>query len=144
MAPAPHEILLPRLARVSLCFGSSHVIGSLAKRIQRSYTRQCVVLVAGQGDAQCDSNQESRPCQRDLPLSLYRVYRVSPLLLSFLPRSIFSLFFFLFSSVPPFFCLLFPFRAYETRCSMGQTASGRAEADKNDSSLFLRFRGRSQ
>lgn len=103
MAPAPHEILLPRLARVSLCFGSSHVIGSLAKRIQRSYTRQCVVLVAGQGDAQCDSNQESRPCQRDLPLSLYRVYRVSPLLLSFLPRSIFSLFFFLFSSVPPFF-----------------------------------------
>lgn len=58
--------------------------------------------------------------------------------------TLFFPFSFFFSPLFLRFCLLFPFRAYETRCSMGQTALGRGEADKNDSSLFLRFRGRSQ
>lgn len=58
--------------------------------------------------------------------------------------ALFFPFSFFFSPLFLRFCLLFPFRAYETRCSMGQTGSGRGETDKNDSSLFLRFRGRSQ
>lgn len=55
-------------------------------------TRQCCrVLVVRQGGAQCDSNQEPRPCQRDLRVSSQLLFPLFSLFLS-LPFSLFSSF----------------------------------------------------
>lgn len=60
-----------------------------------SPTRQCVVLVAGRGDTQCDSNQESRPCQQDLSVSFPSVGSTSISLYRLFPLPTFFAFFFI-------------------------------------------------